>query len=72
MLDEGMAKLIALPSTRHFLNQVSADRFVYRSVNVESKEIERQYPTDEDLKRIAKFRERNRPSLIAMGRGMKA
>ena len=39
------------------LHNDEADRFVYQSVNEESNEVERQYPSDEDLARIASFRE---------------
>lgn len=51
-------QLADLGGTRlSILHDDDADRFVYRSLNTESKEIERQYPTDDDLERIAAFRE---------------
>ena len=51
-------QLADLGGTRlSILHDADADRFVYRSVNAESKEIERQYPTDDDLERITQFRE---------------
>lgn len=51
-------QLADLGGTRlSILHDEDADRFVYRSVNAESKEVERQYPTDDDLERISQFRE---------------
>ncbi len=51
-------QLADLGGTRlSILHDADADRFVYRSVNAESNEVERQYPTDDDLERIARFRE---------------
>ncbi len=51
-------QLADLGGTRlSILHDEEADRFVYRSVNAESKEVERQYPTDDDLERITQFRE---------------
>ncbi|MCH8181704.1 MAG: hypothetical protein IID55_00830 [Proteobacteria bacterium] len=51
-------QLADLGGTRlSILHDDDADRFVYRSVNAESKEVERQYPTDDDLERITQFRE---------------
>ncbi len=39
------------------LHDDEANRFVYQSINEESNEVERQYPTEQDLDRIASFRE---------------
>ncbi len=51
-------QLADLGGTRlSILHDDEADRFVYRSVNTESREVERQYPTDDDLERISQFRE---------------
>ncbi len=51
-------QLADLGGTRlSILHDDEADRFVYRSVNTESREVERQYPTDDDLDRITLFRE---------------
>ncbi len=51
-------QLADLGGTRlSILQDDDADRFVYRSVNAESNEVERQYPTDDDLERITRFRE---------------
>ena len=51
-------QLADLGGTRlSILHDDEADRFVYRSVNAESREVERQYPTDDDLERITLFRE---------------
>ena len=51
-------QLADLGGTRlSILHDDEADRFVYRSVDAESREVERQYPTDDDLERITLFRE---------------
>ncbi len=51
-------QLADLGGTRlSILHDDEADRFVYRSVNTKSREVERQYPTDDDLERISQFRE---------------
>lgn len=51
-------QLADLGGTRlSILHDDDADRFVYRSVNSESRKVERQYPTDDDLERITLFRE---------------
>ncbi len=51
-------QLADLGGTRlSILHDDEADRFVYRSVNAESREVENQYPTDDDLERITLFRE---------------
>lgn len=51
-------QLADLGGTRlSILHDDEADRFVYQSVNSESREVESQYPTDDDLERITLFRE---------------
>ena len=39
------------------LHDDEANRFVYQSIDEESNEVERQYPTEQDLERLASFRE---------------
>ena len=39
------------------LHDEDAERFVYQTVDTESQEVKSQYPTDEELKRIARFHE---------------
>ena len=49
---------LALDSTRlSILQDAGSKRFVYRGLNVVTKEVERQYPTDSELRRSALLRE---------------
>lgn len=49
---------LAIDSTRlSILQDAGSKRFVYRGLNVVTKEVERQYPTESELRRSAMLRE---------------
>lgn len=49
---------LAIDSTRlSILQDANSKRFVYRGLNVVTKEVERQYPSDSELRRSALLRE---------------